>query len=393
LEYLRYLGVDDIEFMIASHADSDHIGGLIDVLEAPDIPVEAVLYNGYPGDTATWNNFVTAVNNEGISLTVSQFPITYTWGVMTAEVLNPVPGLSNPDQNEASVVILLDYGETEFMFTGDIGFPAEDEILTRYNPADLDADILKVSHHGSKYATGLNFLSAVGPPDAVISVGKNPYGHPAEETLQKLDEVGSNIWRTDEHGTIVFISNGDTYKVYTIIEDRLIFLPVIFRSKPTPLPTEEPPPPPLDTPTPTSTQTPTPTSTQTIQPPQPTATATSTPTPTPTEGTGTTGDIDIINIFYDGAGSQEPDEYVEIKNVDTKAIQLSGWTLRDIADHVYTFPNYVMQPGQVCRVYTNENHPEWCGFNYGSGSAIWNNSGDCAYLRDSQFTLIDEYCY
>jgi predicted extracellular nuclease len=96
---------------------------------------------------------------------------------------------------------------------------------------------------------------------------------------------------------------------------------------------------------------------------------------------GTTGNIDITDIFYDGAGGAEPDEYVEIRSDDTQPIQLSGWTLRDVANHAFTFPSYVMQPGQVCRIYTNENHPEWCGFNYGSGSAIWNNGGDTAYLR------------
>lgn len=101
----------------------------------------------------------------------------------------------------------------------------------------------------------------------------------------------------------------------------------------------------------------------------------------------------IVYIFYDGTGSREPDEYVVIRNDDTRSIQLAGWTLRDIANHVYTFPNFVIQPGQTCRVYTNEYHPEWCGFNYENGWAIWNNSGDCAYLRNSAGAEIDSYCY
>jgi hypothetical protein len=66
-------------------------------------------------------------------------------------------------------------------------------------------------------------------------------------------------------------------------------------------------------------------------------------------------------------------------------------TLRDEANHIFTNPSYVMQPGQTCRVYTNEAHPEWCGLNYGSGSAIWNNGGDCGYLKDANSTLIDQY--
>ena len=118
-----------------------------------------------------------------------------------------------------------------------------------------------------------------------------------------------------------------------------------------------------------------------------------TPTPTATEQPNTTGDISIVEIFYDGASGQEPDEYVEIKNDDAKPIQLQNWTLSDAAGHVFTFPSFVFQPEQVCRVYTNEVHPEWCGFSYGSGAAIWNNSGDTATLRDGNGTLVDMYTY
>src|SRR4030066_1243502 len=144
-------------------------------------------------------------------------------------------------------------------------------------------------------------------------------------------------------------------------------------------------------PTPTKTATPTRTSTRTPTK-TPTRTSTRTPTKTPTQPPHNTGNIVITYIYYNGAGDLEPDEYVEIRNDDTFPIQLAGWTLRDIANHNYTFPNFVIQTGQLCRIYTNENHPEWCGFNYGSASAIWNNTGDCAYLRDSSNTLIDQYC-
>jgi micrococcal nuclease len=150
---------------------------------------------------------------------------------------------------------------------------------------------------------------------------------------------------------------------------------------PTPEPTQEP----------TSTE-PTPTE-QTPTPPTPTQVTPTPTTPVPTEP-ATTGNVVIVDIFYDGVvSSNEPDEYVVIRNDDTKSIQLQSWTLRDIADHIYTFPSFVMLPGHVRRVYTNESYTDWCGFNYGSGSAIWNNSGDCAYLRDGQGIQVDEYCY
>ena len=125
----------------------------------------------------------------------------------------------------------------------------------------------------------------------------------------------------------------------------------------------------------------------------PTATRTATTTQTPTQPPYNTGNVVITTIYYDPPGSEEPGEFVEICNDDTHSIQLAHWTLRDEAYHIFTFPNFIIQPDQVCRIYTNENHPEWCGFNYHSGAGIWNNTGDCGYLRDASNTLIDEYCY
>jgi len=106
--YIRDQAIDDIDIMIASHSHADHIGGLIDVLEAVDKTVETVMYNGYPGDTATWYSFATAVANEGLVMTPLLYPSEISWGLMTAYILNPDPGLINPDQNNASVVILID---------------------------------------------------------------------------------------------------------------------------------------------------------------------------------------------------------------------------------------------------------------------------------------------
>ena len=99
--------------------------------------------------------------------------------------------------------------------------------------------------------------------------------------------------------------------------------------------------------------------------------------------------------MFDGAvPNVESDEYVEIKNFDNRVIRLGGWKLHDEGvKHTYIFPSYTMQPGQVCRVYTNENHPEWCGLNWGNGSAIWNNNGDEATLLDSSGAVIDTCSY
>jgi competence protein ComEC len=221
--YLRQQSVDDIDVMLASHADSDHIGGLIDVLNATDIPVKAVLYNGYPGDTDTWKNFATAVANDGLTLTPAVFPLTYTWGTTSAQILNPVTGLLNPDQNAASVVVLLVYGQTRFLFTGDIDSTVEATIVARGTP--IPAQILKVAHHGSEFSSSEAFLSAVNPEQAIISVGRNSYGHPSSETIARLLAAGAKIWRTDYKGTILVRTDG---LVYTI-RGALIFMPVLAR--------------------------------------------------------------------------------------------------------------------------------------------------------------------
>lgn len=137
----------------------------------------------------------------------------------------------------------------------------------------------------------------------------------------------------------------------------------------------------------TPTPTPSPTITKTATPIPATFTPTPTKTATPTATQPQIADVNIINIQPEGS------EYVEIRNDGNGSAQLLNWTLSDEANHVYTFPDYNIQPGQTCRVYTDENHPEWCGFNYNSGSPIWNNTGDCGTLRTNDGTLVDQYCY
>jgi competence protein ComEC len=341
LAYLRDHGFNNIDVLVASHPDADHIGGLVDVLLATDITVGAVVHSGYPGDSGTWDEFLNAAAARHLTPTIAQFPADYTWGEMTVHVLNPPAGLVDPDTNDASVVLLVDHGEVNFLFTGDISSAVEADVLARGTP--VAAEVLKVAHHGSSSSSGGGFLSAVGARESIIEVGDNDYGHPAEDTLQRLAEAGSRIWRTDRNGNVYVVSDG---AAYTITADRLwmVFLPSVSRSVANPTPTTE--------------------------------------------------KIVIGTIFYNGTvGSAEPDEYVEIINQESYAVNVRNWTLRDQGGKVFTFPSYNMQPGQVCRVYTNENHPEWCGFNYASGSAIWNNGGDCATLRDDQGQAASSKCY
>lgn len=349
--YLRDQSIDDIEVLIASHADADHIGGLIDVLQAADIPVESVLYNGYPGTTLTWTDFVNEVANQGLTLEIAQFPQEYTWGSMTAYVLNPPSGLVSPEQNEASLVLLIKHGDIDFLFTGDIGSSTETDILARGTP--VAAEVLKVPHHGSAYSSSDTFLSAVSPEYAVISVGDNSYGHPSPDTLSRLISAGATILRTDQEGTILFSSDGVSYSLVTGTPAAYtIFLPLVLKDY-----------------------------------------SPSTPEPTPTDPPDPI--VNITYIFYDGVvPSVESDEYAEITNQGSVDVNLSGWRLNagDPGQDFY-FPSYTLVIGESCRVYTNEDHPEYCGFNFERGSAIWSNSGDCGYLYDDVGSLVSTYCY
>lgn len=146
------------------------------------------------------------------------------------------------------------------------------------------------------------------------------------------------------------------------------YLPIVMKPEPTPTPTR----------TPTATPTPTPTNT---------------PTNTPTATIARTGKIDITKIIYDFTGTSQPNEYVEIKNIDTKAINLLNWRLHDYGDrHSFTFPDLVMQPGQICRIYTNVS-TGLCGLSFGNDASIWNDGGDQATLLNYLNQVVDTYTY
>lgn len=336
--YLQNRNISDIDVLLSSHNDSDHIGGLIDILEANDIYVDEVRFNGYPGTSNTYQQFATAVANEGLSLIPIQFPQEYQWGLLDVFVLHPPPGLTDPSQNDASVVLLVEYGDQRFLFTGDISETVEAQILGRQTP--VAASVLKVAHHGSDSSSGQAFLAAVAAQEAVISVGQNSYGHPAQEVIERLLNNGARIWRTDWNGNIWVGTDGTNLTISSLITD-FLFMP------------------------------------QTLHQFNP----------------ARNGIIHILTILADGAGSTEPDEYVELRNEQAFPIALTGWMLQDQDAHLFTFPEFYISPGQICRVYTNETHPEYCGFNWASGSSIWDNNGECAELRDENNTLIDSFCY
>jgi beta-lactamase superfamily II metal-dependent hydrolase len=229
INHIQAVGVDDLEIVLATHADRDHIGGLITLLESDEILVENVYYNGYPGDTQTWGEFEDAAAADGLLLLPLQFPLDQAWGRFNVKVLNPPGDLVDPEQNDASVVLLVDYAQMRFLLPGDIDSGIEQLLPGR--SSNLQSDILKVAHHGSKFSSSQAFLEIVRPDEAIISAGLNAYGHPAPETLERLVDIGTRIGRTDILGTITLLSNGSSYEIYP----KITYLPLLLRFSEAPI--------------------------------------------------------------------------------------------------------------------------------------------------------------
>ncbi len=211
LPFLKRKGIRRIDTMVATHPDMDHIGGLLAVLDS-NIRIGEVLDCGKAHTTATYKNFLNKIEQrKATKYSQPRAGQTLNWGEeIKVRVLSP-PHL-RWDSNDCSIVIKLTYGKVSFLFTGDAAEKAEKEMVSRYSTR-LKSTILKAGHHGSKSSSSDDFLRAVRPKIAIISVGKNPYGHPTKEVLDRLTRLGIKIYRTDLKGNIIITTNGEDYQV------------------------------------------------------------------------------------------------------------------------------------------------------------------------------------
>ncbi len=199
-------GIKDIDILVATHPHADHIGGMLSLLGRYDIG--QVLMPDMTSDSKTYAKLLQAIKTESIPLVEAYAGYRFSFGSAVCTVVSPSAD-DNKDANNESVVIYLGFGDTDFLFTGDMEEWAEKRVLdSNYY---VDADVLKVAHHGSSTGSSEAFLSAITPDYAVISCGRsNDYGHPHAETLDRLEEAGAQIYRTDIQGDILFISDGST---------------------------------------------------------------------------------------------------------------------------------------------------------------------------------------
>lgn len=208
-EYLKNLGVTKLDYLVGTHPDADHIGGLSTVINA--YPVGKLLMTHTYSTTETFVSLIKTIGAKKLKIKAPTVGESFSLGGAVCTVL--APNAVYDDTNDMSIVLRLVYKNRTFLFTGDASAPSEADMLK--NGLPLRADVLKVGHHGSASATTAAFLKAVSPAFAVISVGAgNTYGLPAASTVKKLQASGAKILRTDQSGTVVFQSDGNSLSYY-----------------------------------------------------------------------------------------------------------------------------------------------------------------------------------
>lgn len=201
--YLESQKISSLDYLVGTHPDADHIGGLDVVLTK--FPAKKLFMPDYEKDTKTYEDVVKAAKYRRLEITHPKAGQTYPLGSAKITILGPLEAYS--DANDNSVCFLLEHGENRFLFTGDAEEDAESDMLSAGE--NVQADVYKVSHHGSKTATTEAFFREISPVYAVISCGDdNRYGHPHAEVLNRLRAAGVQMFRTDDQGTVVVVSDG-----------------------------------------------------------------------------------------------------------------------------------------------------------------------------------------
>lgn len=203
VSYLKKQHIKKIDYLISSHYDADHISGLIGCLNA--FSVSNIIGADYTHDSGLYDSFMNTAGALGLEVQHPEVGTVFDFGSGEFMVLSP--SYIGEDSNENSVVIKLTNGENSFIFTGDAGHESEAEMVD--SGFDLECDVLSIGHHGSAGSTSWDFLASTVPEYAVISCGTdNQYGHPDEDTMEKLSSMEIDLFRTDKQGTVIGVSDG-----------------------------------------------------------------------------------------------------------------------------------------------------------------------------------------
>lgn len=213
LPYLKYMGIKEIDYVLISHVDQDHISGILELMEeeTKEIEIRNLLMPSYTNSDNTYKEVIKTAKKRGVSVMAMGRGDVLTDKKMAITCYHPYEKLETEDRNEASMVLGLSFENFDCLFTGDIGEETEKSLVQTLKKK---WDVLKVAHHGSGYSSCLEFLQKTEPDFALISCGeKNIYGHPHKEATKRIKDIGGRIFITKDKGAIFIWTDGEKMTV------------------------------------------------------------------------------------------------------------------------------------------------------------------------------------
>ena len=195
---LKQLNVEKIDYLIGTHPHEDHIGGMDNIIN--NFEIGTIYMPNVQTNTKTFEDVLDAVSNKNLKIETPKVNDTFLLGEANCKILSVTDDEDN--LNQSSIVIQLNFKDLSYLFMGD----AEKEIEESIDVGKVN--ILKVGHHGSDTSSSLDFINKIAPEVSIISVGKdNSYGHPSDDVIKRLENIGSKVYRTDEVGNIFIEQN------------------------------------------------------------------------------------------------------------------------------------------------------------------------------------------
>ena len=216
--YLESHGINYIDYIVCSHAHTDHVGGLAGALNYAKVGFAYSPVASY--DSRAFNSFIKYLSQQGKNIKVPFSGETIELGSAVITFIGPIDmSLAETDENNSSIVLRIEYGSTSFLFTGDAETEEESSLVK--SDFMLKSTVLKVGHHGSNSSSSQRFIDEVDPQFAVISVGVNNYDHPNDDVIKRLEKYCDRIYRTDLNGNIVCTSDGEALAFYVEMDTNL----------------------------------------------------------------------------------------------------------------------------------------------------------------------------